>query len=232
MSYILDALKKKESSNEQSVPDISSQHYHTEFAEDNTGLSPIVWIVFVVLVVAIIAYLAYQFGQSANSEPVTPIAINDDTLEKVSPVKVSKTLSKANGQSSTNELKVESVPIEVGTAVVEKVKRSSKIQTRQVTDSSRVVQGTDAQLPATAQNPAVSTPELIDNNLSALPKIRYSSHVYADSPQDRFVMLNGRTYGIGESLANGVKIEDILEDNLLVNYRGKTYKIPSLTDIN
>ena len=64
------------------------------------------------------------------------------------------------------------------------------------------------------------------------PTLIYTTHIYATQPEDRFVMLNGKAYSIGDTIAKGLVIEDILENDLLISDRGQKVLVPSLTDVN
>lgn len=67
---------------------------------------------------------------------------------------------------------------------------------------------------------------------SDLPKIIYTTHIYATQPGDRFVMLNGRAYAEGDKTQEGFLIKEILENDLLIVYKGQEFTLPSLEDVN
>lgn len=53
------------------------------------------------------------------------------------------------------------------------------------------------------------------------PTLIYTTHIYATEPADRFVMLNGKAYSIGDTITKGMVVADILENDLLVEYQGQ-----------
>ncbi|MCW8855904.1 MAG: general secretion pathway protein GspB [Kangiella sp.] len=46
------------------------------------------------------------------------------------------------------------------------------------------------------------------------------------------MMLNGKAYSIGDTVMKGMVVEDIMENDLLVNYQGQKVIVPGLTDVN
>lgn len=64
------------------------------------------------------------------------------------------------------------------------------------------------------------------------PTLIYTTHIYATEPADRFVMLNGKAYSIGDTITKGMVVADIMENDLLVEYQGQKVIVPGLTDVN
>ncbi len=241
MSYILDALKKKETENSEVVPDIQSQHYHSEFETESSLNWKLIALIIGLIVSAAIIYLAYSLGQRHEFSEESSIAVEQSNDLKENAAAVQSDSSSAVGtESVTNQaqdkavLQVEAKPIEVKTPVVQKVAIAKPKPEKVAVAKDQVTQDlppeviNDSTIGATRAEPIT---EIISDNFEGLPSIRYTSHVYADAPKDRFVMLNGRSIGIGQKLPNGVRIVDILEDDLMISYQGESYKIPSLTDI-
>ncbi len=245
MSYLLDALKKKESENDSSVPDLQSQHYQADFEQDSFNYWKLAVLILSVVVLTIIGYFAYSFTKqdanaietkiqiSANAKQ--PPSVNQESpSSQVSIDQTTTEMANTTSSSSTSGLTVETKPIQLKEPVVAKIVRSTQ------TNSSRTVANQGSGLIDKIENTPSNTranstfdPLAIEkDNYSNLPTLRYSSHVYADKPDDRFVMLNGKALGIGEKLSNGVRVIDILEDTLLITYQGKQYEIASLTDVN
>lgn len=81
-----------------------------------------------------------------------------------------------------------------------------------------------APAPAPPAEPMAALPGL--NALSAtdraaLPPLKLSMHVYADTPAQRFVILDGQRLGEGASPANGVVLEEIRRDGLVLSVNGQ-----------
>jgi len=56
-----------------------------------------------------------------------------------------------------------------------------------------------------------------------IPQLRLDLHVYADRPQDRFVMINMRKLREGETLPGGVRVESITTDGAVLSYNGSRF---------
>ncbi|MRX28650.1 general secretion pathway protein GspB [Kangiella sp. HZ709] len=243
MSYLLEALKKKESENDSSIPDLQSQHYHADFEQDSFNYWKLAVVILSVIVLAIIGYFIYNATQQDSNaiENIAqiPTSSRQPTLanqelpnSQINSNKTTIEVANTSAVSSSNGLTVETKPIQLKKPVV------TKIEKRTVKNSKTEVINQRSKVTDTAKNTTAKSRPVIDpltiekQNYSNLPALRYSSHVYADKPDDRFVMLNGKALGIGEKLSNGVRVIDILEDSLLIAYQGKQYEIASLADVN
>lgn len=78
---------------------------------------------------------------------------------------------------------------------------------------------------ATAQptRPAEPAPisywELPDAIRASVPEIKFSVLVYANNPDDRFVLINGQRYGEGDSLPSGPVVGEIRREGVVFTYR-------------
>ena len=61
---------------------------------------------------------------------------------------------------------------------------------------------------------------------AGLPDLHLDLHVFADRPQDRFVMINMHRLGEGGSLPNGVQVVAIRPDGVVLTYRGSRFLLP------
>ena len=59
-----------------------------------------------------------------------------------------------------------------------------------------------------------------------LPALHLDLHVFAEKPQDRFVMINMRRLGEGDSLPGGVQVDAIRPDGVVLTYRGTRFLLP------
>ena len=57
----------------------------------------------------------------------------------------------------------------------------------------------------------------------ALAQLRLEALVFADSPKDRKVFINGRRYVEGEKLEDGILVERIIEEGAVLSYGGHRY---------
>ena len=56
-----------------------------------------------------------------------------------------------------------------------------------------------------------------------MPEISLNMHVYAVKPKDRFVFLNMQRLHEGESLPNGVHVEQITPDGVVLSHHGSKF---------
>ncbi len=245
MSYILDALKKKETESNEAVPDIKSQHYHSDFEEEDKNHWKYIVILLAILTVLALLIVAYNYGKQVDSSDRVVEELESSLSQRTeSEVKKSEQNEAVSieqvdfevTKDNENKIEVATKPIELHKPVVQKVvlpkPKPVSSATQKVSNDSKAEPSNVVNSQASEGDVNDSKNLAINDDLGALPAIRYTSHVYADEPKDRFVMLNGRALGIGQKLPNGVRVEDIYEDDLLVSYQGKTYQIPSLTDVN
>lgn len=61
-----------------------------------------------------------------------------------------------------------------------------------------------------------------------VPSLRFEQHIYA-SDGEGWVNVNGRDRYEGDSIANGVIIDKILPQQIILTYRGETFSLPALT---
>jgi general secretion pathway protein B len=60
---------------------------------------------------------------------------------------------------------------------------------------------------------------------SQLPDLRLDLHVYATNPAERFVFINMRKLKEGESLPEGVRVEQITPTGAQLSYRGQRFTL-------
>jgi len=60
----------------------------------------------------------------------------------------------------------------------------------------------------------------------AVPETQVSLHVYDADPAQRFVFLNGQRLREGDVAANGLRVERIDADGVVLDHRGSDFKVP------
>ena len=60
----------------------------------------------------------------------------------------------------------------------------------------------------------------------SLPALHLDMHVFADRPQDRFVMINMHRLGEGDTLPGGVHVDAIRPDGVVLTYQGTQFLLP------
>jgi general secretion pathway protein B len=61
---------------------------------------------------------------------------------------------------------------------------------------------------------------------SQLPQLRLDLHVFAARPEDRFVMINMHKLREGDSLPDGVHVDSITADGVVLTYNGSRFLLP------
>jgi general secretion pathway protein B len=84
--------------------------------------------------------------------------------------------------------------------------------------SNRVRRGTVDGVPLYQE--AVATPG------NKLPQLRLDLHVFAERPQDRFVMINMHRLREGDTLPEGVHVDSITPDGAMLSYNGARFLLP------
>jgi general secretion pathway protein B len=66
--------------------------------------------------------------------------------------------------------------------------------------------------------------QIVDS--AGLPALHLDLHVFADRPRDRFVMINMHRLGEGDSLPEGVHVDSIRPDGVVLTFHGKRFLLP------
>ena len=83
-----------------------------------------------------------------------------------------------------------------------------------------------AQQPPPPSEPVQSYLGLPESFRSRLPKLDMNAHVFSTNPARSFVLINSKRYRIGDYLAEGPELVDILPDGAVLKYRGETFMLP------
>jgi hypothetical protein len=59
-----------------------------------------------------------------------------------------------------------------------------------------------------------------------MPQLRLDLHVYAAKPQDRFVLINMHKVHEGDMLPEGVKVESITPEGVVLRHNDSTFLLP------
>lgn len=209
MSSILDALKKSERQRglgrdlifRNSAPDEKPQ---------------LTWFARVVLLA--LALLAIAFGvllfSLRQSEPLDPSPFNtsDSTTPEVS-------IPAANATSAT----VPVATLRVETA--QELKDQTRAERRPVvTTKPEVVEELAETTSAHGEAPWLSS--LPESFRSSLPSLDVNIHVYSPEESQRILYINNRQARQGERIQAGVMVEEIVQDGVVLRFRGQRFKLP------
>ncbi|RDX36086.1 hypothetical protein DZA50_05550 [Kangiella sp. HD9-110m-PIT-SAG07] len=218
MSYILDALKKNKPTDEQhDVPDLSSDHAYHELEEEKSFTRwfwPIVVIV-LLLAIGVLTFMLFNpSAQEVSKQWVEEGSSSLVTQEQQNSSQPKMASTDPNNQQSDETL-ITNKPLDVAQPVVTKIKRSKN----RVTVNSN-----------SANTKKDSSAKSLTH--ADLPSLTYTTHIYATQPKDRFVMLNGKAYAEGDKISQNLRVKEILENDLVVIFKGQEFVIPSLEDVN
>lgn len=221
MSFILDALRKSEHERQrQSTPgiaDLQSAAARPRFPVWALALGALL-----VVNIAVVLVLVLR----GETKPVM------DTNAAPAPVPVASAAPPASPQSN---------PPQAGAATATPPVLDAEEQFPESVDASEEALGdeylsADPELTATA-SPVTSREATPDENLPTLndvtlqgttnvPELHLDLHAYAAAPADRFVFLNMRKYREGEETPEGIRVERITRDGVVLNHRGVRFLLP------
>jgi general secretion pathway protein B len=78
--------------------------------------------------------------------------------------------------------------------------------------------------------PAVDISGLDELTQRQLPALRFEAHVYASTPAQRWVKVNGRTLQQGQWLGTDVQIVEILPNYVLMRFQQKEFSVAALSE--
>ena len=123
---------------------------------------------------------------------------------------------------------------------VEALYKENSDQQPQVTDVIPAVIPTPTTQPKAQMNkesieaveqPALTAPFINDIAWSIkenIPSIEYTAHIFAESSDTGFVILNGAKKHAGEGFRNGIYVEKIETDSVTLSYHGVLFKLAAM----
>ncbi len=235
MSFILDALKKSESERQrQSGPAL----FEVKVAPPRGRFAPWAVLLGALLMVnlVIVAWLALRNSRNARaasvvasaSAPANPATTAPPPYSPPPPVQATSAaaagVQTVQPQISTPAQASASVAVPTGAPRDTSDAGSSADDDAPAVEAapadakrlgSSVVRATDSGLP-TYQDAAAAPG-------AGIPELRLDLHVFAAKPTDRFVFINMVKLREGESLPQGVHVENITPDGAILSYQGKRF---------
>ena len=81
-----------------------------------------------------------------------------------------------------------------------------------------------------ASQPVNKITALPTNIQRQIPDLKFSSHLYADDSSFRMVNINGNMFHEGDIIAEGIQLERISEEGVVLNYLHYTFEISVIRD--
>lgn len=207
MSLILDALRKSERVRHQSLTGQLSA------GDTPAGPSrlPVPWVTLIALILVANALLLFFFWPHAAPAPV-PVASTATAPQAQTPYHPSvRPLAQ-----ETDDVVSPQAPAQT----------SATPGVDQAPAPSQPAQTPTAQisLPA-ALPPAIDS--LPEDIRQSLPVLHMDVHGYAVNPKDRFVVINLKQYHVGDTVAEGLTLKDIVPQGAVLDYRGSLFLLPA-----
>lgn len=250
MSFILDALKKLEQNRQRgSVPDLMTVHVPVQQEMKKRPIWPYLIIGALVLNAALLLIWLQPWRSSSPSPALNkyadpkPAAVSKKSqpqrsvavIKQAAEVK-QRTLSapKAAEQRSVSE-KPSPKPSSVTPEKPAKDTRNIQLP-KTATDNSLNIQHTQKSLSLNEPNAADVNKGLTGNSLpelsqlpqstqSEIPQLKILGHVYSNSPGTRLININGDIYKEDDTVAKNLKVEEITETGVILNYNGTRFLI-------
>ena len=213
MSYILDALKKAEQERDLGrVPRIETVH-------DNTPRRARVlpWLIAGILLVNVVA-LIWWLRPATHSD--VAMAVRQAPMPVAPPVPIAPVRPASPAAPPVNRMPspvVVAPPVAAAPVVQAAPRAPVKTPVAPVVSAPIVAKPTADKAPLLRDLPADFRAEV--------PSLSLDVHVYAPAAKDRFVLINMKKYREGDQLAEGPRIAEITEDGVVLNYRGRVFRI-------
>ena len=251
MSYILDALKKSENERQsQDLPDLNAIHERPQLQPvKKQKMWPIILIIIIILNVGG-GWFVWQRTPLQNTTAIPTMART--TIPSTSAVFA--------GSASKAHIKSESVAQQQGTDIIvtplgvqERAQNNPRLV--QKAEAANVALNPTNEILITPQDvyrrsptdsgtlnqelrterlnwdqPVKKITALPTNIQRQIPDLRFSSHLYADDNRFRMVNINGNMFQEGDYIAEGIRLERISEEGVVLNYLHYTFEISVIRD--
>jgi general secretion pathway protein B len=228
MSMILEALRKSEAERQRGrAPGLFVEQQPARLRDRR--VPPWAW-ASVALLVALLLGLAWREWQRPALVVVTTAAPSPDTVTEARPTQIAPRTEPAPGATGSLPpitLAPTASPPDVAATPPVAAPDPDPTQSATAPPRSEAI-GAPAPEPAPVAPPPAETvadlpglETLAAADRTALPPLKLSMHVYADTPAQRFVILDGQRLGEGASPATGVVLEEIRRDGLVLSVNGQ-----------
>ncbi len=239
MSYILEALRKSEQErNADKVPDLTTSHTHIHKEKKHHYFW---WIIGTVFVVTNGLFLFYKMNEDSVSTELATVAVIEDPQEITVDTPVTDRVSeKPQVENMSNAIQPET---NLYTDINESsdTNRNESYDTDKNESSDTNHSSTEQQVQLVEIKPVEQKPSLIDSSMipdinalsysiqQQLPEMEYTTHIHVKEGGS-FIIINGRSFGEGQQITRGLTIEQIQSDGIILDFKGRRFFMPSMTD--
>jgi hypothetical protein len=87
----------------------------------------------------------------------------------------------------------------------------------------------ETEITAAEEEPTIKTIYELDPVFKrSIPIVNYGAHIYASDNKSGFVILNGARRRVGDQLDNGIYIEKIRSEDVVLSYNGSVFSLPAM----
>jgi len=233
MSYILEGLKKLEQKRKQEEKLPHSLSFQTDSVVKSSKTPTWVYLLVAVLILNAGAIIWWIGPWRSTKE--TTLREQRDTKKNI-PVRIDNFSTKQNKRAiplpssqALNQKKAASVPFTGDTG---KETKTTSIPIAHETLISKQSQQSPAAVPVSpekskppADRRTVKLSELPADIKKSLPDMKMSAHFYSTDQQARFARVNDRILHEGETLVEGLRVEEINPTGTVFNYLGWRFQI-------
>lgn len=243
MSYILDALKKSEKERQKgAVPNIMSQQEPPKPEPKKRMLWPYLLVVALLVNTCLLAwwFASHQKGPATAQGPIAGASVvpSPEPLKNAvhgAPASAEKPLSEPslNVPPRSDNIPSDERLLHARVSGQEGIERrtlksaSAKGPTGAAQEAPLVIQpAPESQVvPAPIKDKIYSLNELPPPLHQGLPGLTISTHLYAEDAGSRIVRINGQMLREGQFLTADLKLEEILPDGVILNFRNYRFRL-------
>lgn len=241
MSYILDALKKSESERQnQDLPDINAIHQRPQQHPDKKRrIWPLAIPVILTLNIAGL-WLIWEHAPAEREESkplLSESPSKTDARSTPATTALETQLISAPGEAKTQPTSTALTKQSPPVAEAMDVGEASEVLITPADAYRRISNKPTAAIERPGQKPKKITAQPVSkittlptNIQRQIPDLTFSSHLYADDRTFRMVNINGNMYHEGDMIAEGIRLERISEEGVVLNYLHYTFEISVIRD--
>jgi general secretion pathway protein B len=229
MSYILDALRRADAERERgAIPGLHSQSFPTGEALDaRPGQPPWVWVLLGMCVVLLAAVLWLWLGGAEKPEPrvaLAPLPVTSAeqapaAATSVAPAMPATVVAQASAPVAASRPAAKSAPA----IEAEASKARPKPAPAAVAKTQRETRASVTEPVVELKAPPFSA--LPESLRRELPSLMVGGSVYAKTPANRILILNGQPFHEGDSPMSELVLEQIKLKSAVLKYKGQRFEL-------
>lgn len=228
MSYILDALKKSEQERKRGdVPGL--QTVHVPIAVEQK--SPRMLYVLIILLMLLLAFLVglMMAGRQAVDGEQAAVVLTEERQQRSIATSQEPTvkLEQQPSQARLDKPSQALAPLAEEPSITRTAPTHTPASSEPVYVSSEVKVSQDKEL-AMANVPYLH--ELEDYKQQSIPRLNFAGHVYSSSALNRSVIINGHAMSEGDSIIQGLHVEQITPRGVVFGFQGEYFRVDILQD--